>query len=71
MDFYNWALSVECHEKGHADQDINNKIRGQRPIEKKIDTKFKIFNPDDSDDIFLVINKINYRCKKMKWNMIN
>lgn len=47
--FCDLAVPVKCNETGHADQDVNYKIRGQKPITKQIDSEFKRFNPDDSD----------------------
>ena len=49
MYFCDLAVPVGCDETGHADQDVNYKIRGQKPITKQIDSEFKRFNPDDSD----------------------
>ena len=63
--FHKQKLAVEVDEIGHADRNLNNKIKRQKVLERELDYVFIRINPDEKDfAIFKEINKIHRRIKK-------
>ena len=58
--FLEYKLSIEVHELGYTNININNEIKRQKALEKELDCVFIRFNPDEKDfNIFQEINKIH------------
>jgi very-short-patch-repair endonuclease len=58
-------LAIECDENNHSDRNINDEIKRQKFIEKKLGCKFYRYNPDDKNfDIFNMMNGIYFHLKK-------
>ena len=63
--FHKQKLAVEVDEIGHADRNLNNKVKRQKILERELDYVFIRINPDEKDfAIFKEINKIHRRIKK-------
>ena len=57
--FCDYKLAIEIDEKGHKGKSIDNGIKRQKAIEKKLDCKFIRIDPDEEGfNIFKAQNKI-------------
>ena len=60
LHFHDYKLALEVDEKGHKDRNIDHEIQRQKAVEKELDCKFIIINPDEEKlNIFRAINEIH------------
>ena len=47
--FHEYKLAIEIDEKGHTDRNIDQEIKRQKALEKRLDCKFIRINPDEEN----------------------
>ena len=63
--FHKYKLAIEVDQLGHADRNLNNKIKRKEALERELNCVFIRINPDEKDfNIFKEVNKINRRIQK-------